>query len=149
MAVQEGELWEFVLADKLGSGQTRDTYLCALNSETVVKVERELPAFDNFTEFDLWKNMSHNFEAQAKRWLVPCRRLSQGGKYLVMDRCWPIKDWSVLPKRIPAWLKADAHVGNWGVDRSGRAVCLDYANHYIFRLMKANAWKLEPVKWRA
>jgi hypothetical protein len=142
----EGEFWELVVGDKLGSGQTRDTYLCALNSDTVVKVERDLPARDNFTEFDLFESLSYKFQAEVKRWLAPCRRLSQGGKYLIMERCQPIKDWSVLPRRIPAWLKADAHVGNWGILK-GRAVCLDYANHYIFRLMKSNAWKMEPVKW--
>lgn len=143
----EGEFWEFVVGGKLGSGETRDVYGCCLNSDTVVKVERRLPAMDNYTEMDLWDNLKKEWEAQANRWLAPCRRLSQGGKYLVADRCQPITDWSVLPKRIPAWLKIDAHVGNWGLLR-GRPVCLDYANHSIFAKMKANAWKLEPVKWQ-
>ena len=117
------EFWDFLVGDEIGSGCYRTVYNLNHDYDHVLKVEKDVRCFTNIREWETWNNAP---PAVAK-WLAPCYRISDNGRFLLQKRTKPIK-FEELPAKCPAFL-GDRKTGNFGWYEN-RVVCHDYGITY-------------------
>ncbi len=140
-------------AESIGTGTQRDVYQFRYNKSLVVKIDKTNGVyFANVAEWDIWTQAKENKD--ISKWLAPCVQISNAGKVMLQVKTTPIKDISLLPKKIPAFL-CDTKIQNWGMLK-GVPVCHDYANNRLFStgtktgLIKAEWWSdhvSAPIKY--
>ena len=108
--------------EKLGFGMDRDVYVCRLDEDYVVKVERDNSSYDqNIIEYRIWTDLQGKPDLQ--KYFAPCKYLSGNGKILIQKRTEPIR-MSDIPDKLPMFLN-DMKLENYGI-LDGKFVCHDY-----------------------
>lgn len=107
----------------IGSGAFREVFVCRLNNDWVVKVEKDHDwrNFQNVLEMNIWSEFRE--VKSVAQWLAPCRFMSPNGRILIQDRCAPLRA-DEMPNKLPAFL-TDVKYENFG-KLNGRVVCVDY-----------------------
>lgn len=126
-----------MLGAKRWIGEHREVYECFLNPKWVVKIEYGEASFANAMEWKMWQNFKGT---KWGGWFAPVRHISACGQVLIMDKCEPLEE---RPHKVPAFF-SDMKRQNWG-QLNGKAVCLDYGNTSIFRLVADNSAMVVPV----
>lgn len=134
------DLFNLMCGPKLGTGQHREVYECAMDDSRVVKHDHGTN-WSNIEEYKIWCEYR---DTPIGKWLAPVHWISPRGLWLIQSRTKPIEI-GKFPKRIPA-LFADIKPDNWGL-LDGRPVCHDYGNHGLFIVGFDAARALRPAVW--
>lgn len=105
------------------AGSARRVYAVSGDDGWVVKEGRESPFSSNTVEWEVWSEIAGTSQAQV---FAKCAAISEGGRYLVMERLDP--DVGTRPRpATPSWL-TDRKPSNLGVAADGSVKVLDYGN---------------------
>ena len=143
MSSEFEEAFKLLCGEKLGSGMSRDVYVCTLLPDCVVKVETLRDHFQNIVEWELWKDVQGT---PAAEWFAECKWISPNGQLMIQERTRPAAPIE-FPERIPIWF-TDTKRTNWGVslNRKGKIICHDYGISLIFRY-GTDTKKMQKAKW--
>lgn len=115
---------EAIIGDLLSDkGTSRRVFAVSGNDGWVVKEARNPSHHSNTVEWEVWSEIARTPMAAV---FAECAAMSEGGRYLVMERLEP--DIGGLPRpATPIWLK-DRKLSCLGVARDGKVKVLDYGN---------------------
>lgn len=117
----------FGLKDRvLGEGCSR--MAIALDEDYVIKIALHSDGIaDNQYEFDAYCGM----DADSKYYYAAVYDILEDGVALIQERCKPLSSYKPLPygieDSIPLHLIRDNHYGNFGINKDGKVVVLDFA----------------------
>lgn len=135
------DLVDTLCGEHLGTGISRQVFICATDPRWVVKLETGTPGtFQNVKEWVVWEALRHH--EPSARWLAPCRSISENGRVLLQRRTNTMPD-HLRPTHVPRWA-TDLQPCNWGM-LNGRPVMHDYGmtlltSHGAVERLKKARW---------
>ena len=137
------DLFGTLCGGKIGSGASRDVYICEIMPEYVVKVAKDAVfngVNQNYQEYRVCQQL---IKTRWAKYLAPVFFASHNYIFLLQKKCLPLREHEI-PKRVPRFLN-DRKQDNWGV-LNGKVVCFDYgiANYNIPESeLKLEKWENE------
>lgn len=110
--VLEYDFFKLVCGERLGRGQGREVWSCAISPAHVIKLEGGAQSFQNVYEWELWHS-ALEADNGAHEWLAPCASISPCGRVLMQARTRPAPHKS-YPDKLPAFL-TDTKFSNFGM----------------------------------
>jgi len=132
----------------LGSGRTRDVYAVIDNDNVVIKEINCGINQPNFVEFTVWQALQkmkedilgniQNFELDEN--FAICFAISASGKYLMMERLYPLSiDDDMSKIVVPDWLN-DKKRSAFGKTKDGYIKVSDYASIDFYSVLNPKNW---------
>lgn len=103
-------LLSFLCGKHIGSGCYRDVFEYGLDSNYVIKIQRDLGKFSNIIEWEIWCTLMYTEYAKH---FARCKFLSPDGRILIQRKTQPITDKRKAPENIPHFF-SDIKDSNFG-----------------------------------
>lgn len=104
------DMFLLMCGDIIGRGSFRDVFQYNLNSNWVVKIQRNNDEFSNIKEFEIWCFVKGT---EFEKYFAPCYWMSPDGKVLLQHKTKPITKIRRPPEFIPSFF-TDVKDDNFG-----------------------------------